>query len=178
MLCRNCGASEYDHQHILTDIYCPKPILQGDTYIFTQYAPAGGLGDSMATKEWFDGERLDGLASFMPKDKKAYVEFPPKEKPWASNPKFAAALKKMAAVHDLKSADYAQANDRFSNFRDAAATAGVSIDDVFAVLIGTKLARLKELTKNDKIPNNESIQDTRLDLAVYSTLWLAFHENE
>jgi hypothetical protein len=92
------------------------------------------------------------------------------------NPKFHAALKRMAEIHDKKSADYATSTDRYSNFKEAAATAGVTVDDVFAVLIGIKLARLKELIKAGKTPNNESIQDTRLDLAVYSVLWLSYHE--
>ncbi len=94
-----------------------------------------------------------------------------------SNPKFHAALKKMAEIHDRKSEDYASDKNRYSNFEEAAATAGVAVDDVFAVLIGVKLARLRELLKSNKVPNNESIQDTRVDLAVYATLWLSYHES-
>lgn len=33
------------------------------------------------------------------------------------------------------------------------------------------MARLKELTSKGKTPNNESIADTRKDLAMYATLW-------
>lgn len=94
------------------------------------------------------------------------------------NPKFHSALAKMAEVHDKKSQDYAHDGNRYSNFEEAAATAGVSVDEVFAVLIGIKLARLRELLSSGKVPNNESIQDTRLDLAVYSVLWLSYHEGE
>ena len=89
------------------------------------------------------------------------------------NPKFDALLARMADLHDRKSADYACDENRYSNFESAAATAGCSTDLVFAVLIGIKLARLKELAKG-KEPNNESVQDSRLDLAVYSALWASY----
>ena len=79
----------------------------------------------------------------------------------------------MAETHDKKNADYAHAGNPYSNFEEAAATAGVSVDAVFAVLIGIKLARLKAL--KGKAPNNESVQDSRLDLAVYSALWASYH---
>lgn len=92
------------------------------------------------------------------------------------NPKFSRALERMEAVHNRKSDDYAHAGNRYSNFEQAAATAGVSVDQVFAVLIGVKLARLQELLKEGKVPNNESVQDTRLDLAVYAALWLSYFE--
>lgn len=92
------------------------------------------------------------------------------------NPKFHAALNKIKEIHDKKSQDYAHDSNRYSNFEEAAETAGCSVDTVFAVLIGIKMARLRELLSTGKIPNNESIQDTRLDLAVYSVLWMSYHE--
>ena len=92
------------------------------------------------------------------------------------NPKFHSLIAKMAEVHDKKSADYATSANFYSNFEEAAAVAGCSIDTVFAVLIGIKLSRLKVLLTSGKEPNNESVQDSRLDLAVYSTLWASYHE--
>jgi hypothetical protein len=92
------------------------------------------------------------------------------------NPKFNALLQRMQDTHDKKNADYATAGNPYSNFEEAAATAGCSVDTVFAVLIGVKLARLKELVGNGKTPNNESVQDSRLDLAVYAALWASYHE--
>ena len=90
------------------------------------------------------------------------------------NPKFTRLLQDMAETHNLKNADYAH-GDPYSNFTEAAATAGCSIDAVFAVLIGIKLARLRALAINGTEPNNESIQDSRLDLAVYAALWASYH---
>jgi hypothetical protein len=92
------------------------------------------------------------------------------------NPKFHKLLNKMAEVHDRKNHDYAYGGNPYSNFEEAAATAGLGVDTVFAVLIGIKLSRLNALTKEGKEPNNESIQDTREDLAVYSALWASYYE--
>ena len=44
-------------------------------------------------------------------------------------------------------------------------------DKSFAVLIGTKLARLAALLNSDKAPNNESILDTFIDGSNYFALW-------
>lgn len=94
-----------------------------------------------------------------------------------ANPKFDAALQKMKGIHDKKSADYANDTNRYANFEFAAKCSGTTVDQVFATLIGVKLARLAELSANGKTPQNESVQDSRLDLAVYATLWLSYHED-
>ena len=86
------------------------------------------------------------------------------------NPAFDALLTRMGEIHDRKNQDYAQLANPYSNFEEAAAAAGITVDQVFAVLMGIKQARLKELTSTSKIPNNESLQDTKLDLAVYAAL--------
>lgn len=46
---------------------------------------------------------------------------------------------------------------------------------IIAGIIGIKIARLAELT-NGKIPKNESVDDTGLDLFVYCGLWQAYRE--
>lgn len=86
------------------------------------------------------------------------------------NPKFDAHLEQMRAVHEKKNHDYASDDDPLSNFTMAATVAGCSRDTVFRVLIGVKLARLDELLKG-KTPEHESIDDSLLDLSVYSALW-------
>ena len=92
------------------------------------------------------------------------------------NTKFHKALQKMKEVHDKKSADYANDNRRYSNFEYAAKFAGVTVDQVFAVLIGVKEARLLELESSGKTPLNEAIEDTRLDAAVYAVLRYSYHQ--
>lgn len=93
------------------------------------------------------------------------------------NPKFAALTAEMNALHDRKNADYANDGNPYSNFEQAAqVAAGFSgVDAVFAALIGVKLARLRELTSAGKTPNNESIDDTRTDLAMYAALWASYY---
>ena len=86
------------------------------------------------------------------------------------NPKFDAHLARMAATHDAKNHDYASDTDPLSNFRFAALAAGTTMDTVFRVLIGVKLARLDELLKG-KDPKHESLDDSLLDLSVYAALW-------
>jgi hypothetical protein len=93
----------------------------------------------------------------------------------ARSPKFTALLAEMAELHDKKNHDYAKDGDPFSNFSQAAQVAQgfTGKDAVYATLIGVKLARLRELLSSGKTPNNESVADTRRDLAMYAALWAA-----
>lgn len=45
-------------------------------------------------------------------------------------------------------------------------------DKPYAVLIGTKLARLGSLLSSERTPKNESIEDSFLDLINYCALWM------
>ena len=94
----------------------------------------------------------------------------------AVNPRFNALLARMQEIHDRKNHDYAAGDNPYSNFEAAADSAGVSVDAVFAVLMGIKQARIKEITSSNKPPNNESLQDSRLDLAVYAALRASYFE--
>jgi hypothetical protein len=87
-----------------------------------------------------------------------------------------AVLDEMRTLLERKNHDYAQDANPFSNFEHAAAVAGVPVETVFLVMIGVKIARLIELTSSGKTPNNESIRDTRIDLANYATLNAAYHD--
>jgi hypothetical protein len=85
-------------------------------------------------------------------------------------------LKKIGKMHDLKNNDYALDSDVYSNFKDAANTAGITIEEVFKVMMGIKLSRLKALQAKGNKPNFESINDTVLDLAVYACLFASYLE--
>ena len=150
MLCRNCGMAKRDHG--ITN-QCPT---QYQDESVNYWKPAGREHEVVEKLDWYNGQ--------------------PEEATKKVNPKFHAALKRMAEVHNKKSSDYANDENRYQNFEDAAATAGVDVEEAFLVLIGVKLARLRELKKSGKPPSNESVQDTRLDLAVYSTLLLSYFE--
>lgn len=91
-----------------------------------------------------------------------------------SNPKFSAALRRMQQTHDAKSHDYATTDNPYANF-DFAETVVARFaqphDQVFATMVGIKLARLGELLGQGKTPKHESIDDSFLDLANYVVLW-------
>lgn len=68
-----------------------------------------------------------------------------------------------------KGNDYSN-KDRLSNFKLAGAICGLKAEQNCLSLIATKVARLGVLLNSDKEPNNESVQDSVLDLANYSIL--------
>ena len=65
--------------------------------------------------------------------------------------------------------DYAN-EDRLSNFKLAGAISGGDARTNCLNLISTKVARLGVLINTNKEPNNESIEDSVLDLANYAVL--------
>jgi len=75
----------------------------------------------------------------------------------------------MERVLFSKGDDYAN-TDRLSNFKLAGAITGGNASTNCLNLIATKVARLGVLLNSDKKPNNESIEDSVLDLANYSVL--------
>lgn len=93
------------------------------------------------------------------------------------NPRYDSLVAKMTALHESKSHDYAEGDNPFSNFEFAAQFAGVTVDQVFDVLIGVKQARLQVLSKAGA-PNFESLYDTRIDQANYAALKAAYHEDD
>lgn len=90
------------------------------------------------------------------------------------NPSFDKTLARMQDIHDKKNEDYAETSNPYSNFEGAAKVAGTSVDKVFQVLLGIKMERLRQLVDTEKRPNNESIDDTILDLANYAALWHSY----
>ncbi len=68
-----------------------------------------------------------------------------------------------------KGNDYANA-DRLSNFKLAGAITGGSAETNCLNLIATKVARLGVLLNSGKTPNNESVQDSIIDLINYGVL--------
>lgn len=87
--------------------------------------------------------------------------------------KFNTLLQKMKEIHDSKRKDYA-GEDPLENFTRASVLNSWFTNDtdkVYATLIGIKLARLANLLSNNQTPNNESIEDTFIDLANYVLIW-------
>jgi hypothetical protein len=91
-------------------------------------------------------------------------------------PEFIELLDASKAIHLKKNKDYANASNPFSNFeRSAELVSWFSSknDKSFVALIGTKLARIAEL-RDGRVPNNESLDDSFLDLLTYVGLWAAY----
>jgi len=91
-----------------------------------------------------------------------------------SNQEFLKTLERMKEVHDSKSQDYADPNNPLSNFD--VSEYGLHLftsdrDKCFAWPIFTKLARLSTLLNSGNAPNNESIEDSFVDIANYVILW-------
>lgn len=85
-------------------------------------------------------------------------------------------LESAIAIHKKKSQDYTTdaATNPMENFERCALVASWfrdDIDKVFTTLITVKLARLAVLLSTERTPNNESIEDTFIDLITYSALW-------
>jgi len=91
------------------------------------------------------------------------------------NPKFEKIIQRMVDMHAKKSKDYAQDANPYSNFEFAAAATGLTVGEVFRVMIAIKMARLRELEDGEKTANFEAVEDTRLDLAVYSALYASYY---
>lgn len=85
-------------------------------------------------------------------------------------------LIEIVSTNRKKRADYAQDGNIFSNFEQASFAAGVSPLQGIEYMIATKQARLVALRSNGRAPQNESVQDTMLDRAVYCIISLAYME--
>ena len=69
-----------------------------------------------------------------------------------------------------KASDYAKADDVFSNFKKMSYTCEVPAATPFLMFMTVKIARIVELTNENKTANNESIEDSLKDLANYACL--------
>jgi len=76
-----------------------------------------------------------------------------------------------------KSHDYANKENIFSNFEIVSKIVGCNPEIVFLTMIGIKIARLSELLTNKKVPKNEAIEDTILDMRNYLGLLYGFLKN-
>lgn len=78
-------------------------------------------------------------------------------------------VEQMRSIMFKKGNDYANA-DRLSNFKLAGSISGLNAELNCLNLIATKVARLGVLLHTTGEPNNESIEDSLIDLANYALL--------
>jgi hypothetical protein len=83
-------------------------------------------------------------------------------------------FKKCHKITISKRHDYTSSADNHENFKRSAELSSWfrnEQDKAYVILIGTKLARLSTLLSDERSPNNESIDDTFMDLINYCALW-------
>ncbi len=96
------------------------------------------------------------------------------------HPLYYRAVDLAAAIHDRKNQDYATGADAFSNFREIEA-AGISAEDGILTRMSDKWSRLKNLKKKGEAATavqDESFDDTLLDLANYALILHALREEK
>ncbi len=81
-----------------------------------------------------------------------------------------ALLNRCIELLKSKSNDYAEGGDAFLNFKTAAQVAGISPEQTLLTLLGMKLSRLTQLVGKGKKAQNESVEDTMLDVINYVIL--------
>ena len=89
---------------------------------------------------------------------------------------FEALLNEAFELHQKKSHDYASDENPYGNYEFAGELSQLfqnSKDAGFVGRIGEKLYRLANLENNGKVPLNENVEDTEIDLVVIMALWIA-----
>jgi hypothetical protein len=103
------------------------------------------------------------------------VVFGGQKKPWEHPVRQVFA--ECADLVDSKCHDYADTDNVFSNFEGAAAITGLSVPQVFHVMIGIKMERLRQIMSGKNM-NFESAEDTMMDLTNYAALWIAWEREQ
>lgn len=89
-------------------------------------------------------------------------------------PEFYEELTRMMLVHAKKNADYTgKTGDALFNFKWTAGFNRTNLKAAFRHHEGNKIARLIALDDCDEVANNEPVEDTLSDLAVYVVLEIA-----
>lgn len=88
---------------------------------------------------------------------------------------FFTLLDEMEDLMVKKGEDYSgKKNHTWYSFDVTSDITGLTVDQVFLALIGTKFSRLVALIGETLVPNNESLNDTFLDFANYLVLWVSY----
>jgi hypothetical protein len=96
------------------------------------------------------------------------------------NQAFIKIIEQVRAIHDRKAHDYS-AHGPYENFTRSASISewfNDPTDKVFITFISTKLTRLATLLNSQDSPNNESIEDSFIDLVTYCALWASYRNQD
>ncbi len=94
----------------------------------------------------------------------------------SGDPRFHALLKQIGDLHDKKQADYGVATDPFANVRGSAEW-GVKPWTGAMIRANDKVKRLQKYARDGELAN-EGVEDSFMDLAVYSLIALILHREE
>ena len=89
------------------------------------------------------------------------------------DPRFHELLREIGALHDKKQADYGSKEDPFANVRSAGEF-GIEPWVGVAIRLNDKMSRLKQAARGNEM-QNESIEDTFMDGAVYNLIGLILY---
>ena len=94
----------------------------------------------------------------------------------AGDKRFHALLKEIGDLHDKKQADYGRADDPFANVRGSSEW---GVDPWIGSLIRAtdKVKRLQKAARGGAL-ENESVEDSMMDLAVYALIALILYREE
>ena len=100
------------------------------------------------------------------------------EKRYSTNPEFDVLLRKMGEIHDKKRKDYTS-GDPLGNFYEALRI-GITPLQGIMVRIGDKYSRICNIVRNrgKHEVEDETLEDTLLDLANYCLLAILLHKRE
>ena len=83
---------------------------------------------------------------------------------------FRAILSQMAELHDKKKSDYTGGEHPLANYKNSGESIGVSALKSMFSRLNEKVYRLRVLHKSDSAPQNESVTDSYMDIAILSIL--------
>lgn len=90
--------------------------------------------------------------------------------------KMASNQMRAIGIVELKNADYAGENDPFKNFR-AAELLGMTVEQGILLRMSDKMTRIGNLLKSQQKVQDESIEDTLLDLMNYANILLTYRQS-
>lgn len=87
---------------------------------------------------------------------------------------FKELLLQMYELTRVKNSDYAGSDNAFQNFELIAHLGAATVEQGFVVRMSDKLQRIANLISRENMVADEKIEDTLLDLSVYSLLFLLY----
>jgi len=91
---------------------------------------------------------------------------------------FKETLEQMQKIMEAKNHDYGANADPFNNFRNCERLGICSVEEGILVRLSDKLSRASTLLKKDAKVNDEKIEDTLLDMAIYAIILKCYLESK